>query len=83
MNDTTRELRYVLGTLCERYNSLIADKDTLDYRLGSHEPYGHTANGVDAEQVYTAESRLVSSDLRQLITEIVTVGERIRKIEGF
>lgn len=83
MNDTSRELRYALGTLCERYNSLIADKDTLDFRLGSREPYDETAPGVNAEQAYAEESHLVSSDLRALIVDIVEIGKRIRSIEGF
>jgi hypothetical protein len=83
MNDTSRELRYALGALCQRYNSLIADKDTLDFRLGSHEPYGETAPGVNAEQAYEDESQEVSGDLRALIAEIVDVGQRIRTIEGF
>jgi hypothetical protein len=83
MNDNTRELRYALGTLCERYNSLIADKDTLDFRLGSHEPYGDTAGGVNAEQAYADESYVVSSDLRAVIVDMVEIGQRIRAIEAF
>jgi hypothetical protein len=83
MNDTSRRLRYELGTLCERYNTMVADKDTLDYRLGSPQPYGETSNEVDAEQVYMAESRDVTDDLRALIVEMVEVGQRIRAIEGF
>jgi hypothetical protein len=83
MNNTTRELRDQLGTLCERYNSLMSDKDVLDFRLGSNEPYGDTANGVDAEQAYAHESKIVSTDLRRIIKDIVGVAERIRRIEGF
>lgn len=83
MNDTTRELRYALGTLCERYNALIADKDTLDFRLGSQEPYDETVQGVNAEHAYEDESHRVSGDLRALIAEMVDIGQRIRTIEGF
>jgi hypothetical protein len=83
MNDTSRQLRYALGALCERYNSMIADKDTLDFRLGSPQPYGHTARSLDAEGAYEAESASVSSDLRGVIVEMIDVGQRIRAIEGF
>lgn len=83
MNDTTRRLRYALGALCDRYNTMIADKDTLDFRLGSSEPYGSTLNGTDAESAYLNESREVSEDLRTIIVEMMDVGRRIRDIEGF
>lgn len=83
MNDTSRELRYALGALCERYNSMIADKDTLDFRLGSPQPYGDTLGNLDAEGTYQAESSSVSSDLRGVILEMIDVGQRIRAIEGF
>lgn len=83
MNDESRELRYRLGTLCERYNAMIADKDTLDYRLGSNEPYGETAHEVSAESAYEAASHAVSGGVRALVIEILDVGKRIREIEGF
>jgi hypothetical protein len=83
MNDTSRELRYALGTLCDRYNTMISNKDTLDFRLGSPKPYGHTSNEVDAESAYLTESREVSDDLRTLIVEMMDVSRRIRDIEGF
>ena len=83
MNDTSRQLRYALGTLCDRYNKMIADKDTLDFRLGSREPYGNTSNEVDAESAYLSESRDVSDDLRAIIIEMSDVARRIREIEGF
>ena len=83
MNDTSRELRYALGTLCDRYNTLIADKDTLDFRLGCREPYGDTVNEVDAGSAYLSESRDVSDDLRAVIVEMMDLGRRIRDIEGF
>ncbi len=83
MNDTSRELRYRLGTLCERYNTMVADKDTLDFRLGSPEPYGDTTASVAPERVYEAESHEVTHTLRQLIVEIIEVGQSIRNIERF
>lgn len=83
MNDESRELRYRLGALCERYNAMIADKDTLDYRLGSNEPYDETAHGVDAEGAYEGASHAVSGDLRTVIVEIIDLGSRIREIERF
>lgn len=83
MNDASRELRYRLGTLCERYNAMIADKDTLDYRLGSHEPYEDTAHDLKAERAYERASHTISADLRALITEMIDVAQRIRAIEDF
>ncbi len=83
MNDTSRQLRYALGTLCERYNSMIADKDTVDFRLGSHAEYDETVDHIDAEEVYVRESGSISDDLRSLIVEMIDVAQRIRTIEGF
>jgi hypothetical protein len=83
MNDRSRQLRYALGTLCERYNSMIADKDTLDFRLGSPERYAETVGSIDAEEVYVRESAGVSNDLRSLIVEMIDVAQRIRGLEGF
>lgn len=83
MNDESRELRYRLGTLCERYNAMVSDKDTLDYRLGSHEPYQATAHEVSAEAAYENASHEVTDSLRVLIVELIDVSERIRRIEGF
>ncbi len=83
MNDTSRQLRYSLGALCERYNTMIADKDALDFRLGAPEPFCETAPGFDAQYAYERESQSVSGDLRALIVEMVELGQRIRSIEGF
>ncbi|HET9096314.1 MAG TPA: hypothetical protein VFN37_06605 [Candidatus Baltobacteraceae bacterium] len=83
MNDESRELRYRLGALCERYNAMIADKDTLDYRLGSNEAYDATIHGVDAEAAYEGASHALSGDLRTVIVEIIDLGSRIREIERF
>jgi hypothetical protein len=83
MNDTSRRLRHELGELCERYNTMIADKDALDFRLGSPQPYGETVGNLDAGEAYLRESRSVSSDLRAVIVEMLDIGRRIREIEGF
>lgn len=69
MNDTSRRM--------------VADNDTLDFRLGSREPYGNTLNAVNAESAYLSESRDVSDDLRTIIIEMMDVGRRIRDIEKF
>lgn len=83
MNDTSRQLRYHLGLLCDRYNTMIADKDVLDFRLGSPEPYDPAMAEGDAENAYLEESKSVSNDLRALIVEMIDVGQRIRDIEDF
>lgn len=83
MNDESRGLRYRLAALCERFNAMIADKDALDYRLGSREPYQDTLHGVSAEEAYEGASHAVSSDIRTIIVEMIEIGERIRAIEGF
>jgi hypothetical protein len=83
MNDESRELRYRLGALCERYNAMISDKDALDFRLGSRAPYDVTTGTVDAERAYEEESGSVSGDLRHLILDIIDTGQRIRTIEHF
>lgn len=83
MNDESRALRQSLAQLCATYNDLIADKDTIDYRLGSPEPYGKTQPGTNAERVYETESKSLSDDIRKIIVEIIEAGQRIRSIEGF
>lgn len=83
MNDASRGLRYRLGELCGRYNSMIADKDTLDFRLGSPEAFGETTGGTNAEAAYLNESRGVSGDIRTLIVEMIDLAQQIRNIEGF
>lgn len=62
---------------------MIADKDALDFRLGSPEPFGETTGAVDAETVYAEASGTVSGNLRSLIVELMETAERIRAIEGF
>ena len=83
MNDESRALRHQLRELCDAYNVLVADKDTLDFRLGSHEPYATTADPVDAESVYEGESHSVSAELRHTIITMIDVAQRIRTIERF
>ncbi|HKU68535.1 MAG TPA: hypothetical protein VJP85_12230 [Candidatus Baltobacteraceae bacterium] len=62
---------------------MIADKDALDFRLGSPEPFDETVSGIDAECAYEDESRDVSGDLRAIIVQMVDLGQRIREIERF
>jgi len=83
MTDSSRQLRYHLGVLCERYNLAVADKDALDVRLGTPEPYQETSSRVNPKTVYEDESHLVSTDLRALIVEIAAVIGEIRSVEGF
>lgn len=83
MNDESRALRHSLAELCGAYNELIADKDTIDFRLGSREPYGKAKPGVDPEHVYEAESKSISNEIRDTVVKMVEAGQRIRSIEGF
>jgi len=83
MNDESRALRHQLRELCDAYNVLLADKDTVDFRLGSHEPYAQTAEPVDAEAVYERESYVISDELRGTIIKMTEVAQRIRAIERF
>ena len=83
MNDESRALRQSLGELCSAYNELLADKDTVDFRLGSPEPYGPAETGTDPERAYEAESKSLSHDLRSVVVEIVETAQRIRAIEHF
>lgn len=84
ITDESRELRHALGGLCERYLLLLADKDTLDFRLGSADPYedGSMPAG-GAERAYEDDSKAVSETLRQVVGEIVETGRRIQAIESF
>ncbi len=84
MNDKSRVLRHELGSLCDHYNAMLADKDTLDIRLGSDEPYedGSMPAG-GAKRAYEDASESASVDLRQLVVQIVEIGQRIRTIESF
>jgi len=84
MNAKSRALRYELGSFCDRYKAMLADKDTLDIRLGSDEPYEDGSMPVGgAERAYEDASESASADLRQLIVQIVEIGQRIRAIESF
>lgn len=83
MNDESRALRQSLGELCSAYNELLSDKDTVDFRLGSPEPYSETESGTDPERVYEAESKSLSNGLRDIVVKIIETGDRIRTIEGF
>ncbi len=83
MNDESRALRQSLADMCGAYNDLIADKDAVDFRLGSREPYGKAKPDVDPEHVYEAESKSLSDDIRDIIIKMIDAGQRIRSIEGF
>jgi hypothetical protein len=84
MNDKSRALRHELGSLCDRYEAMLADKDTLDMRLGSDEPYEDGSMSVGgAKRAYENASESASADLNQLIVQIVEIGQRIRAIESF
>jgi len=56
MNDESRALRHQLRDLCDVYNVLVADKDTLDYRLGSHEAYAVTTEPVERPADFDLET---------------------------
>lgn len=83
MNDESRALRQELAKLCDSYNHGITDKDTVDFRLGSNEPYAKAIKGIDPESVYETESKILSEDVRKIIIAMLHVGTRIREIEGF
>jgi hypothetical protein len=83
MNDESRGLRRSLAELCGTYNELVANKDTIDFRLGSHEPYGQAESGTDPERVYENESKSLSDELRRVVVKLIEAGQRIRSIEGF
>lgn len=83
MNDESRALRHSLAELCDAYNELVADKDTVDFRLGSRELYDEAEPGTDPEHVYEAESKSLSDEIRGIVIKMIETGERIRSIEGF
>jgi hypothetical protein len=83
MNDESRALRQELATLCSSYNELIADKDTIDFRLGSKEPYAEAKPGIEPERAYEVESKSLGEDIREIVIKMIEVGQRIRSLEGF
>ncbi|MGZ3498354.1 MAG: hypothetical protein ACXWNJ_17615 [Vulcanimicrobiaceae bacterium] len=83
MNDESRALRLELAKLCDFYNELVADKDTIDFRLGSPEPYAEAKPGIDAEAAYEVESGSLSDDIRETVIKMIEVGQRIRSLERF
>jgi hypothetical protein len=83
MNDESRALRRQLAVLCDSYNDLLADKDTIDFRLGSQEPYAEAKPGIDPERIYEVESQSLGNDIRALVIQVIGVGQRIRSLEGF
>ena len=83
MNDESRALRQELGELCDSYNLLLADKDTIDFRLGSQKPYLEAKPGVDPEHVYEVESQSLGNDIRAIVVKVIGIAQRIRSLEGF
>lgn len=83
MNDESRALRQELGELCDSYNGLLADKDAVDFRLGSQEPYAEAKPGIDPEHVYEVESRSLGDGIRALVVKVIRVARRIKSLEGF
>ena len=83
MNDHSRALRNELAELCDSYNDLLADKDTIDFRLGSQEPYAEARPGINPEHVYELESQSLGSDIRSVVVRVIGVAQRIRSLEGF
>lgn len=83
MNDESRALRQSLADLCLAYIELLADKDTIDFRLGSPKAFGKAEQGIDPERIYEAESKSLSNELRRVVMRMLESGQRIRSIEGF
>jgi hypothetical protein len=83
MNDESRALRQELTKVCDAYKELLADKDTVDFRLGSPEPYADAEPGIDPEQVYEVESESLNDNIRETVVKMIEVGQRIKRLEGF
>jgi hypothetical protein len=82
MNDESRALRQELAELCESFNDLLADKDTIDFRLGSQEPYAQAKPGIDPGHVYEVESQSLRKDIRSVVFDVMGVVRRIRSLES-
>ena len=83
MNDESRALQQQLTKLYDSYNELVADKDAIDFRLGSREPYAEARPWIDPEHVYEVESKLLGSDIRETVIKMMKIGQRIRGLEHF
>lgn len=81
INDESRALRRELTELYDSYNGLVADKDAIDFRLGSREPYAEVRPGIDSEDVYEVESELLRDDIRDTVIKIMDVRDRIKRLE--
>lgn len=81
MNDESRALRKELTKLYDSYNGLVADKDAIDFRLGSREPHAEARPGIDPEHVYEVESESLRDDIRDTVIKIMAVGDRIKGLE--
>ncbi len=74
ITDQSRALRLELGSLCEQYNALLADKDALDFRLGTDNSYDDgTMSPGGAKRAYEHESKSTSAELRTLIVKLVEI----------
>jgi|GEM_PF-2418380 len=83
MIDESCALWQELTELCDCYNALIADKDAIDFRLGSGEPYPESRSGINPEHAYEVESESLGDDIRETVTKMIEVGQRIKRLEGF
>ena len=81
ISDELRALRREITKLYDSYNGLVADKDTIDFRLGSREPYAEVRPGIDSEHVYEVESELLRDDIRDTVIRIMDVRDRIKSLK--
>ncbi len=81
ISDELRALRREITKLYDSYNGLVADKDAIDFRLGSREPYAEAGPGVDPKRVYEAESESLRDDIRDTVIKIMHVTDRIKGLE--
>jgi hypothetical protein len=82
MNDESGVLREELTKLYDSYNGLVADKDAIDVRLGSREPYAEARPGIDLGHVYEVESKSLVDDIRETVIKMMEVGDRLKGLEG-
>jgi len=83
ITDESRALRHHLLEICSTYCIHHADKDAVDFRLGSPEPYEETAADMNPEAVYETESFAISHDVRAIIIRLMDIAQEIRRLEEF
>lgn len=81
MNDESRALRHELAELCDRYKDLVADKDTIDFRLGSQE-YVEARPGIDPEHVYEVESQSLGYNIRSVVVRVMELRGGLEAFAG-